>query len=272
MDAVDFGLLTDLFAENGLTADKKIMAVVVKPSLSADALARVTGFFSSGVADVSDLNDEDTSPQTYDAIVSGAAGDIVPCDVHLLSVYAKMLVPGGTLIVKTRSDDREKLAKLLKLCGFLDVVVGDGSPAATVVGRMAAYKVGSSDTITLNADVKSNVISAWKMDDDDSETIAEDDLLEADDLIKPDATALKVCATTKKAKACKNCSCGLAEELEASRLKQASKPDTSVAKSSCGSCYLGDAFRCASCPYLGMPAFKPGEKVQLAGNLLQDDF
>lgn len=29
------------------------------------------------------------------------------------------------------------------------------------------------------------------MGDDDSETIAEDDLLEADDLIKPDVTALK---------------------------------------------------------------------------------
>ena len=141
--------------------------------------------------------------------------------------------------------------------------------------------------------------------------IDEDNLLDEEDVLKPEASSLRgrsnitskiihfviitwrndnisVCGTTGKRKACKDCSCGLAEELNGAA------PQAKPANSSCGSvrtmkfnilicknsdnvsslnklnknrlmfqCYLGDAFRCASCPYLGMPAFKPGEKVVL---------
>ncbi|XP_030059434.1 anamorsin [Microcaecilia unicolor] len=115
-------------------------------------------------------------------------------------------------------------------------------------------------------------LSATDMNDDDVDLLDSDELLDSEDLKKPDPTSLRApgCGTgsEKKRKACKNCTCGLAEELE--QETRDTTQQSSEAKSACGNCYLGDAFRCASCPYLGMPAFKPGEKILLNQNQLQD--
>lgn len=81
---------------------------------------------------------------------------------------------------------------------------------------------------------KAEAAKVWKLDDDDDEEINEDDLLDEEDKKKPDEASLRVCGTTGKRKACKDCSCGLAEELDAEKNGKETV-DTANAKSSCGS-------------------------------------
>lgn len=92
-------------------------------------------------------------------------------------------------------------------------------------------------------------------------TINEDELL--GEVPQPVGKGKSDCSS--KPKACENCSCGrkeLEDKYGADEAKE--RLEKGKERSACGSCYLGDAFRCETCPYRGLPAFKPGLKVELS--------
>lgn len=178
----------------------------------------------------------------------------------------------------------------LTLSGFMPVDV-DGDAAGTggdviegytrTVVSTPAWEVGSSAQVSIRRVKKKQRHSAdveeakkvWTVsaDDpglllggglDDATAFADEDDLLANDVLEPTpapSAAAGGCAT--KRRACKNCSCGRKEMEEAEdRAAAAAMPAN---PSACGNCYKGDAFRCASCPYLGKPAFQPGNVVKL---------
>ncbi|KAJ5658825.1 uncharacterized protein N7484_002474 [Penicillium longicatenatum] len=126
--------------------------------------------------------------------------------------------------------------------------------------------------------------------DENEELINEDSLLNEEDLTRPIMPPPECQPKTgRRRKACKDCTCGLADRLEAEDKERRENADKSLnvmklntddlaeldftvegkQTGSCGSCALGDAFRCAGCPYLGLPAFKPGQEVQILNDVAQ---
>nr|AFK11474.1 anamorsin [Callorhinchus milii] len=190
---------------------------------------------------------------------------------------------GFTQITEVQNEDLtpEQLATIKLYLGYH----GNEMIKVKVEAQKPSYEVGSSSQLKLSFAKKTNTdrprldpgaVTAWTlsandMNDEDVDIIDSDELLDDDDLRKPDTASLRAlgCGDVagKKKKACKNCTCGLADELEVTSQSERRKP---AATSACGNCYLGDAFRCASCPYMGMPAFQPGETIRLTRSTLAD--
>ncbi|KAK6510034.1 electron carrier [Arthrobotrys musiformis] len=162
---------------------------------------------------------------------------------------------------------------------------GAAVPLNGVKAEKKEYKVGFVDLgDDLNAD--------FGEDEDDDDLIDENELLDDSDLAMP-VQQPPECRPKpgKRRRACKDCTCGLKEKIEAEDKAKRDAADKALAAavvkpapkavklelddlaeidftvegkaSSCGNCYLGDAFRCDGCPYIGLPAFKPGEQVRI---------
>ena len=201
-----------------------------------------------------------------------------------LSAFFDALKPGGRLGVFVKgggeqdssSAIQKEVSKRLTLEGFEEVVSEQtsvsGTSATKVSGRKPKWERGVTFSLGEKKTKKTLVskASAWEEDDDDrDEMIDEDALLTEKDKAKPNAEGEGVgCPPTRKP--CKDCTCGRKEEEE---MKENATPASSVVKmdlendpndetfkSACGNCALGDAFRCAGCPYLGQPAFKENDE------------
>jgi len=238
-----------------------------------------------------------TKPESsYNAVIS-IASSAVDHQAGFLFELARILKPSGFIIlrepllqnstsqsVESCRTDKDMESALL-IAGFTSTRIEHGHAGTQIYSAKPDWEIGAAASLslpksktasggpvwslssddTVDSDLPTIKPSAgsgmvWKLDGGDGDLIEDDALLEKEDLARPEKGFDCGTSANGKRKACKNCSCGLAEELDAGKEIKKKTPEQA---SACGNCSLGDAFRCASCPYLGLPAFKPGEKVSL---------
>ncbi|EIW82257.1 DUF689-domain-containing protein [Coniophora puteana RWD-64-598 SS2] len=238
------------------------------------------------------------APSTYAAVhvvLSPAEYErLMPSIGSVLTQLLAGLTPLGTLHLLNLTSGLLSLPTELSLVGF--TILSSLPESGTIIAQKPAPATSSAALpLRKKADPtrKSTKKALWALSAPGTPSIDAEALLTASDRARPAACEPATASGPRRKKACKNCSCGLAEleaeeertgkvvlldgegaveigagadEQERLRAAAAGAPK---ATSSCGNCFLGDAFRCASCPYLGLPAFKPGEKVEI--NLGDDD-
>jgi len=210
-----------------------------------------------------------SSLEKLDVVIDGSELSTIYNPMELAN-WAPFLSPSSVVSVQVKGAingnvDLQPINTSFLLAGLIGASERkepDGSRILTATKRKFAPKISAAplrkkNVVTLNLD------KFGMDDDDDADMIDEDGLLEDDMLAPPPAMKAQSskeddCAGRKP---CDNCSCGRAEVYAAEQATAgATVKPKQVPSSACGKCNLGDAFRCASCPFLGKPAFKAGEE------------
>ncbi|KAK6122475.1 hypothetical protein DH2020_043785 [Rehmannia glutinosa] len=257
----------------------KILVVTDQVAVSLGAVLDVIKVVKKeGVEQIDPLIITQASSESLVSVESSSFDDVVsicksldfPSD-QLLTNFSRVLKPGGTILLHLTSQSSQgqmtnsSLEHKLLLAGFLDIK-SSGSQSFGIMGKKPSWKIGSSFSIKKTSQVLPKV-----QIDDDVDLIDEDSLLTEEDLKKPQLPPVGDCEVGATRKACKNCTCGRAEAEEKFEKLGLTMDQLDNPQSACGSCGLGDAFRCSTCPYKGLPPFKLGEKVTLSGNFLTAD-
>ena len=223
---------------------------------------------------ISDPSGARATENPLDGATQVGWGDALNCEYDTVLAIAELGAPVDWAMVKSalkpgaaativcdENDSQNNGAGLTAMIsGFRNVDASPVQPDGSVriTASKPEYAAGAKAAIA----VQPSSSDAWGAAADDGDEIDEDDLLTAEEkAAKPE---LPACGPKSKGrKACKNCSCGFDKQLEDEKKGELKAGDEPLYKSACGSCYKGDAFRCADCPYRGMAAFQPGEKVEL---------
>ena len=210
--------------------------------------------------------------------------------------HRQSLLPGSlnSLVFVVQASELPTVYDSMELAGWVPLLTKDGTVEFRIMGDgdvapihvsllLAGLKatselrdVGGVRILTAQRKAKTETVSqplkfATEPSTEEEDLIDEDDLLNDTTLGTPSMTPRTVAGDDCSGrKPCDNCSCGRAEAEAAAPNPALTKEEIVKKASACGNCAKGDAFRCASCPFLGKPAFKPGQEHVVLD--LVDDF
>lgn len=210
-------------------------------------------------ANVQDLSQVATLQADAVADITLVASSVSSITQATVQSIFRGLKPNGVVHIVTSESTAqlESLRPALVTAGFTNVAITTSSQTQLpeLNASKPEWKQGASAKLSFKRAAPAAASAVWSLNamDEDAPLEDEDALLARETEAVSTAKKASDCGTNDGPvrKACKNCSCGLAEELAAG--EQPAKPV--AAKSACGNCSLGDAFRCAGCPFLGQPAF-----------------